>query len=357
MSHSSNEIEAADGLLLLSQGQQDHYYDDEETDEETEMRDAARILVSMKDAAGPNPMPNVGPTPAPATAATTPSTWFHDLLARRPLSKFVRLGLTTASLDERAELQIQAVLEVMTTRSCVQEAMWYLDANSWDEEAAIEQYQEDEQKRSTTPGQTYRQLNQQANTVTAANFKPDMLTFTISGVSESGRRRIVRFPGWEAFDVNDANQLRALNQWRNDASRIYDGPPAVPDHLQRTRHSEHEFRLIRNQFADRIDDFKMDAQPQHGKMIAFYNQVFQGRYLPGETNPCLERKGNFVASYMHRKFKSKNPNGAGKALGNYETALVIQGLRRQEQRDYDARRRTGDETESEPSSVDEMDVD
>lgn len=353
MSHTTDEVGAADALLLLSQGPQDlQDFDDEETDEETEMRDAARILVSMKGAA---PVPN--PAPIPTAATTTPSTWFHALLQRRPLSTFVQLGLTTSTLDERAELKIQAVLEVMTTRSCVQEAMWYLDANKWDEQDAIDQYQADELKRAATPCATYGQLNQQANTVTAENFKLGMLTFMITGLSAAGRKRIVRFPGWETFDATNANHLRALNQWRNDASRIYNGPPAVPAHLKRIRYTEHENRLSRNTFADKIDDFKRDTPPNHTKMACFYNQTFQGRYLPGEIEPCQERVGNFTAAYVHRKFKSKNPIEGGKPLSNYETALKIQEVRRREQKDYDARRMIDDDTESELSSVDEMDLD
>ncbi|KIW43797.1 uncharacterized protein PV06_04862 [Exophiala oligosperma] len=354
MAHTTDELAVADALLLLSQGPPDFDFgENEETDEETEMRDAARILVSMKD---DDPIPTA-PT---AAASTAPVTWFSVLLQHRPLSTFVQLALTTSTLDEKAELKVQAVLGVMTSRRCVQEAMWYLDANKWDVQDAIKQYQADELQRSAAPCATYGQLNRQAKTVTAENFTSDMLTFTIPGPARSGRKRVVRFPGWETFDDGDTGQLRALNQWRNDASRIYEGPPAVAAHLKRTRYSEHEDRLIRNMFGQKIDHFRSGGRPNHNKMIAFYHQTFQGRYLPGEVKPCQDRQGNFVSSHLQRKFKRKPTDEGGRPLGNYETAVMIQEVRREEQRDYEARRMIDDDDdpdESELSSLDEMDLD
>lgn len=335
MNRTEEELLAAEALIELFGSQPPVQYSANSLDdvmsneEDPEAIEAANILVSLRQ----NP---------PIADPPAPSTWFSNLLRHRPLRNFVQAGLTTSALDVEAEHKIEAVLKAMTTRSCVQEALWYLEGNEWDVKEAIKQYESDESLRSANAAQIYQQLNQQANAITSQAFQPSMLAFPIPARSGDGKgSRVVRFPGSELFDANNADHMRALNQWRNDVSRYYNGPPDIPAAVKRTRYTKFEERLVRNAFGEHIDEFKQGAPPNTQAITRFYNEVFQGRYLPGEINPCPERKGNFITTYIDRKFKLDDQGNRIQTLGNYHAALKIQAVRQQEQAEYDARRASG----------------
>ncbi|KAK5198005.1 hypothetical protein LTR99_009423 [Exophiala xenobiotica] len=294
-------------------------------EEDPEVIGAANVLMSLRQ--------NLPDEAVPAS-----STWFGTLIQHRPLRNFVQAGLTTSVLGAEAEHKTETVLKAMTTRSCVQEALWYLEGNEWEVKKAIKQYESDESLRSANAAQIYQQLNQQANAITSQAFQPSMLAVPIPARSGDGARpRVVRFPGHETFDAKNADHMRALNQWRNDISRYYKGPPEIGATVKRTRYTKFEERLMRNAFGDRIDEFKQGAAPNNQSIARFYNEVFQGRYLPGEINPCPERKGNFITTFIDRKFKLDDKGNRVQTLGNYHAALKIQAVRQQEQAEYDAR--------------------
>ncbi|KAI1619632.1 hypothetical protein EDD37DRAFT_201828 [Exophiala viscosa] len=259
------------------------------------------------------------------TQESPESTWFHALLQEQPLRDFIRLGLKTASLDRAAERKIELVLLVMTARSCVQEACWYLDENDWDIQRAISQYQSDEMQRIINPSQLYLQLNRQATSITSQNFNERMLFIAVP-TSHNGKF----FPG--QFDVNNSEHLRALNQWQADMTRMLRGPPIIPD-IVRKGYSPVEQRFMRNRFANDITAFQNGGLANWVAITKEFKDVFQGRYVPGETNPCPERMRGSITNYMIRHFRQGQ---TGQVLANYNAALRILAVREQEQGEYDA---------------------
>lgn len=299
-----------------------------------EMSEAANILVQMsgKQYADSDTTMSADSTVSVSSQQSPKSTWFHNLLQEQPLKDFVRLGLRTSVIDLEAEQKIEAVLKGMPSRSCLQEACWYLDENDWSVARAMAQYDADEKQRLSNASQLFHQLNRGANGINPQNFNPTMLSFKVPANRASKGGQTIHFTG--EFDVNNPDHLHALNQWYADMTRMYNGPPAVPD-IVGQGYKPVEQRFIRNRYADNIDVLKEGGQPGLKEIADELNAVFQGRYLPGETNPCPKRAAGSVASYIHRKFKDGQPK---QVLANYHAALRILAIREQEQKEYDTSR-------------------
>ncbi|KAK4942586.1 hypothetical protein LTR10_017715 [Elasticomyces elasticus] len=297
------------------------------------MTEAADILVKLNaqssDRSGSTLSANS--TISLSTQQSSESTWFHNLAQEQPLKDFFRLGLKSSSLDQAANRK---------------EACWYLDENDWNVQRAIAQYQSDEKKRSINPSRLYFLLNWQAINNTWQNFKHRMLSIKLPP-TRNGRIQVVKFPG--PFHVNNSEHLRALNQWHADLLRVFGGPPKIPD-IVRQGYKPVEQRFIRNRFADDFKALQNGGQPRWKAIAVEFNAVFQGRYLPSETNLCPERSRASVSTYIQRHFRQ----GLGKqAFANYHAALRMLTVREQEQKEYDDLRASS--AQPAPSAIVEWD--
>lgn len=264
-------------------------------------------------------------------------TFLHDILQIAPLQDFVRLALRTSVLDGEAERRIRAVLQVMKSRNCAQEAMWYLDENEWDVRKATTQYRADEALRRQRASPLYALVNRQANPVTYRNFRPCLLEFDDAEdpVDNPSTKTSVPFPNSVLFDRHNRSHLQALNQWRSDLSREHRPLPPVEEFL-RTGYTGCEERFLRNRFADLLDEFKEGKTPAAKDIVRDFNVVFQGRYVPGAVDPCGPRRLGSISNFIDRNWKRDENGRRVRYLANYRAALRIKLVREGEQREYDA---------------------
>ena len=278
------------------------------------------------------PLTTAQPPTLPNTEQS-PKTWFHDLLDRVPLKKFVRFGLRTPQLNAEGEHRIEAVLVAMPERSCVQEAAWYLEENNWVVRKAIAQYQQDEAARANQNSAEYQQALQAAKSVTKQSFTRDLLEFRIQ--EATGTRRY-NFPGAEDFNIDNPNHLRALNHWRADLTRMRGPLPTIPAPTGADKYwKPGEERFLQYRYAHRKDDYAVGGTPDMAKLVGELNLVTVGRYMPGKLVPCAGRTVTSANAWIDRTWKKDNQGNRILFQQRYNSSLNILRKREEEEAEYD----------------------
>ncbi|KEF57052.1 uncharacterized protein A1O9_07242 [Exophiala aquamarina CBS 119918] len=278
------------------------------------------------------PLASTHPLPLTSTEPSS-KTWFHGLLGRVPLKKFLRFGLRTAQLDAEGERRLEALLVEMPERSCVQEAAWYLEENKWNVNDAIAQYKEDEAARASQNSTEYQQALQAANTVTKQNFSHDLLDFRIK--ETVGTRRYT-FPGAEEFDIDNPDHLRALNHWRADLARVRGPLPNIPVPTGTDKYwKKGEERYLQYRYANKKDEYAVGALPDMAKLVDELNYVTVGRYMPEKVIPCAGRTVTSANAWLDRTWKRDSQGNRIIHQQRYISAIKILNRRDEEQAEYD----------------------
>lgn len=259
-------------------------------------------------------------------------TWFHDLLERVPLKKFVRFGMRPSQLDAEGERRLEAVLVEMPERSCVQEAAWYLEENKWVVADAIDQYKKDEATRASQNSAGYQQALQAANSVTKQSFSQDLLDFRIK--ETVGTRRYT-FPGAEEFNVDNPDHIRALNHWRADLTRLRGPLPNIPAPTGTDKYwKEGEERFLQNLYANKKDEYAVGGLPDMAKLVEELNLVTVGRYMPGKVIPCAGRTITSANAWLDRTWKKDDQGNRIIHQQRYISAVKILNKSEEEQAEY-----------------------
>lgn len=331
----AHELEAVAGLLKLSQSDQRIPTTEASTEDSPQASDANKADRST-DANLPRTtgqIPATGQTPATCDSNTERKTWFHDLLPRVPLKNFMRYGVRPTQLDAEGERRIAEVLVEMPERSSIQEAAWYLDANNWNAQDAVAQYQRDETIRADFQTAIYRERLQAANSVTKQNFNPGLLQYRIP--EGAGMRRRYDFPTSGDFDIDNADHLRALNHWLADMARLRGPLPNIPAASGADREwTDGECRYLQNIYASKREDFAVGKPPDMVKMIEDFNKVFVGRYMPGRVDPCSARTVSSANAWLDRVWKKDDLGNRLIHQQRYASATNILRHREEEEAEY-----------------------
>ncbi|EXJ90729.1 hypothetical protein A1O1_03833 [Capronia coronata CBS 617.96] len=286
-------------------------------------------------------LPPHGQRQPPATAQTgsalpsnpQPNGWVGELLQTPTLQRFVEFNLCTTTLDGEAIHMVEQVLAAMTARGSIQEALWYLEHFDWDVGTAVAQYHQDEAARMQVNSAQHRAMNQNANAVTRLTYHHGNLTFR--GTETVGRRSHdveFQFPRSDGFSPNNPDHLRALNQWLGDLVRRFNGPPYAPP-AESAEYTVFEENFVRSIFADR--DYANGETPGFPQIVAEFNAIFQGRYLPGAHTPCGSRQSGSITNLVDRRWRLDKTPGRRTNDSNRRAAETIRQTRLQEQQAYD----------------------
>jgi hypothetical protein len=252
---------------------------------------------------------------------------FWDLLACEPLSEFVYIALRPPNLNHEALKRIALVLAAMS-RSCFQEACWYLEETQWDVRAAITMYTRDEMIRTSRPDarQQHTDATNFAVSCQADTFNVSSLRFTTPG----GRAiDLVQDP--TTFNADNANHVNALNQWRNDLTRLYTLPNAAQFPRKGNTWSSQELRFIRNIYIDRSS---LGSPVDMNEITQRFNETFVGRYVPTARTPCGYRDVARVAAKAN-EFKKSVLRKGEKVLEDKVAALRLWTVREDEEEEYE----------------------
>lgn len=245
----------------------------------------------------------------------------------------MRYGVRPTQLDAEGERRVAEVLVKMPERSSIQEAAWYLDANNWNAQDAIAQYQRDETIRADFQTAIYRERLQAANSVTKQNFKLGLLQYRIP--EGAGMRRRYDFPTSSDFDIDNADHLQALNHWLTDMARLRGPLPNIPAASGADREwTDGECRYLQNLYASKREDFSIGKPPDMVKMIDDFNKVFVGRYMPGRVHPCSARTVSSANAWLDRVWKKDDLGNRLIHQQRYASATNILRHREEEEAEY-----------------------
>ncbi|KAJ9616441.1 hypothetical protein H2200_000159 [Cladophialophora chaetospira] len=305
---------------------------------------------------------------------TSGESWFRGLLRCRPLLAFAEYSLRGPIATVEAERRLAAVLTAMTERSCVQEACWYLEAHNWNETEAIARYKLDEKHRGKLKSELHKRSNRVAKEVTVFNDL-SLLKFHVDDADGSSRT-VATLSKARDFDKDSEDHMKVLNQWRNDLTRMFVGPPMLsttePFPATLAKYSEFENRFLRNRFGSKIAEFDDKTMTTAFQEIADeFNALFVGRFLPNAYSPCGPRNWTTLKEHILTKIVGRKRDDR-----TYEkTAVQIQQMKEKERAEFEKLLAGGedtvedsmedddagvfetDENAAEKAEVDQMDVD
>jgi hypothetical protein len=170
-------------------------------------------------------------------------------------------------------------------------------------------------------------------------------------------RTVAQFVRPDAFNKHDAEHMKALNQWRNDLTRLLCGSPSATCTSTSTafpptqaRYTEAEDRFLLNRFGSKIPDFDVQTKSLAMQEITHdFNALFVGRCLPHAPSPCGPRKVESIKEHIHTSL-------IGRKLGDPSyrlVALTIKAIQAREQAEFETLTMPGS-IERGMSGMDEM---
>lgn len=260
--------------------------------------------------------------------------WFHQFLRLKPLCSFVEHSLRGPVTGDEAERRLEPVLAVMSERSCIQEACWYLEACGWDHNNAIALYRHDERQRRSRRLELHKRSTQVAKPV--AQFNSLLLLKFHYAEAGAANRTVATLSMARDFDRDNDDHMRALNQWRNDMARLFVGPPKLSDNkpfpATLATYSEFEGRFLRNGFGSKIPEFgNKRVKTAFQEITDEFNKVFVGRFLPKAYSPCGPREWTSIKEHILTKLLGRKRDDP-----KYEKAAAqLQKIQEKERRDFD----------------------
>jgi hypothetical protein len=153
-------------------------------------------------------------------------------------------------------------------------------------------------------------------------------------------RTVAQFVRPDAFNKHDAEHMKALNQWRNDLTRLLCGSPSATCTSTSTafpptqaKYTEAEDRFLLNRFGSKIPDFDVQTKSLAMQEITHdFNALFVGRCPPHALSPCGPRKVESIKEHIHTSL-------IGRKLGDPSyrlVALTIKAIQAREQAEFEA---------------------